>query len=114
MPAGADILLRACGTEDRDRNRPALRNIIAVDAGGDIVTQPDGSGALHEAAFGALLHQREPATALPQEIRSPRSVGQNRRGVGHEDETWLMKACRRSPRSDADHVAERARDLGAR
>src|SRR5450631_3203998 len=100
MPAEADILLRAFGTEDRDRNRPALRDIIAIDAGGNIVAQPDGFGALHEATLRTLLHQREPATALPQEIRRPGSVGQNRRGVGHEDETWLMKACRGSPRSE--------------
>src|ERR1700676_1776270 len=85
-------LLRAFGAEDRDRNRFALRNIIAVDAGSNVVAQPDSLGALDKAALRSRFHQREPATALPEEIRGARSVGQHRRGAGHEDEARLVKA----------------------
>src|SRR5258708_24917771 len=36
-------LLGAFGAEDRDRNRSSLRIIIAFDAGGNVVAQPDRS-----------------------------------------------------------------------
>src|SRR6476469_6443284 len=67
-------LLRPFGTEDRDRDRPALRYVVAVDANRRIVAQADSLGTLQEAAFGARLHQREPARALPQEVRGARAV----------------------------------------
>src|ERR1700688_4794613 len=70
MPESAHILLRALGAEDGDRNRPAPRDVVAVDAGRRVVTQPDGFGALDKAALGAQFHQRESATALAEEIRS--------------------------------------------
>src|SRR5216683_2984229 len=107
-------LLRALGAEDGDGNRPTLRNIIAVDAGGDVVAQPDGFGALGKAALRTRFNQREPAAALPQKVRGARSIRQHRRGAGHEDETWLVKTGRGGLRSDADDVAQRARDLRAR
>ena len=51
--ATTGILLRAFGAEDRDRHRLALRDVVALDAAGDIVAQADGFGALDEAALGA-------------------------------------------------------------
>src|SRR2546421_1615232 len=108
------MLFRALGAEDRDRNRSPLRDVVAVDPIGDVVTQSDGLGALGKAAFRALFYQCEAATALPQEIRRARTVGQQRRGSGHEDEAWLVKACRGGLRSDTDDVAQRTRNLRAR
>src|ERR1700691_730095 len=105
MPAWADILLRAFGAEDRDRDRLALRNVVAVDPGGNVVAQPDRLGALNETALRAALHQREAATALPEETRGTRTVRQHRRGIGHEAQTRLVEAGRRGLRSDTDHVA---------
>src|SRR6185312_11278544 len=98
----AAILLRALGAEYGDGNRPSLRNIVALDAGGNIVTQADGLGALRKTAFGARFDQREPATALLQEIRRTRSVRQQGRGAGHEHQTRLLKARGSGLRPDAD------------
>src|SRR5579863_2350536 len=112
-PSWADMLLGAFGTEDRDRNRSALRNIIAVDAGRHIVTQPDRFGTLDKPALRSLLHQCEAATALAEEIRGSRSVRQQRRGAGHEDQARLVKTGGRRFRPDAGHVAQRPRNLGA-
>src|SRR5437868_7550782 len=105
------ILFGTFGAEDRDRNRPTLRDIITLDARGHIVAQPDRFGALDKAAFRARFHQREAATALPQKIRSTRSVGQQRAGAGHEHEAWLMETGRGGPGPDADDIAQRARHL---
>src|SRR5580704_19217240 len=105
MPAWADILLRAFGAEDRDRDRLALRDVVTVDPGGNVVAQPDRLGALNKAALRAALHQREAATALPEEIRGTRTVRQHRRGIGHEHQARLVEAGGRSLRSDADRVA---------
>src|SRR5437879_2983453 len=99
-------LLGAFGAEDRDRNRSALRIIIALDADGDVVAQPGGFGALDKAALRTGLHQRETATALTQEIRGARTVGQERRGARHEDEARLVKARCGGLRPDADDVAQ--------
>src|SRR5438067_5513284 len=107
------ILFGTFGAEDRDRNRPTLRDIITLDARGHIVTQPDRFGALDKTTFRARFHQREAATALPQKIRSTRSVGQERAGTRHEDETWLMEAGRGGLGPDADDIAQRARHLCA-
>src|SRR5260370_30745314 len=69
---GHFALLGTFGAEDRDRNRSALRIIVALDAGGNVVAQPDGFGALDESAFRSRFHQREPATTLTQQIRRAR------------------------------------------
>src|ERR1700680_4048696 len=106
MPESADILLRALGAEDGDRNRPAPRDVVAVDAGRRVVTQPDGLGALDKTTFGAQFHQRHSATALAEKIRSTGSVGQQRIGAGHEDEARLLKARRGGFWPDADNVAQ--------
>src|SRR5438477_4741555 len=92
MSVGADILPGAFRAEDRDRDRAALREIIAVDARADLVAQPDRLGALHEAALRALLDKREAAAALPQEVRRTRAVGQQRLGAREEHETRLVIA----------------------
>ena len=55
-----------------------MRDIIALDPLRHVVAQPDRFGALNEGAFGARFHQREAATALPEEIGSARSVGEQR------------------------------------
>src|ERR1700733_7361139 len=104
-PVEADILFRSFGAEDGDGYRPALRNIIAVDPGGDIVAQPDGFGALGKTTLRARFHQRKSATALPKEIRSARSIRQQRRGIRHENQTGLVKTCRGRFRSNTDNVA---------
>src|SRR5580658_3295459 len=114
MSGWADIIsLRALGAEYRDRNRSSLRNIVAFNAAGDIVTQADGFGTLSKTAFRTRFDQREPATALPQEIRGARPVRQQCRGAGHEHETRLLKAGGGGLRPDADDVAQRARDFEA-
>src|SRR5579864_1292955 len=107
------MLLRAFGAEDRDRNRTALRDIIAFDPSRHVVTQTDGFGALGEAAFCTLLNDGKAATAMSEKIRRAGSVRQQRRCPSHENQTGFMKAGGRSPRSDADDLAERPRDLGA-
>src|SRR5215218_5530205 len=109
--AFAGILLCAFRAEDGDRDRLALRDIVALDPLGHIVAQPDRFGALDERAFGARFHQREAATALPEEIRCARSVGEQRARAGHEDQAGLVKTCRSGPWPDAHHVAKRTRDL---
>src|SRR5205085_6581206 len=108
------MLFRALGAEDRDRNRSPLRDVVAVDPIGDVVTQPNGLGALGKAALGALFYQCEAATSLPEEIRRARTVSQQRRSSGHEHQAWLVKASGRGLWSDTDDVAQRTRDLRAR
>src|SRR5258705_859050 len=103
MTAGPPaILLRTFRAEDGDRDRLALRDVIALDPLRHIVAQPDGFGALDEGALGARFHQREAATALPEEIGSARSVGERRAGAGHEDQAWLVKARRGGVGTEAD------------
>jgi len=43
-------------------------DVIALDAGSDVVSQADRLGALNEGALRALLDQREAATALAEEV----------------------------------------------
>src|SRR5438094_7698934 len=114
MSVGADILLGAFRAEDRDRDYAPLREIIAVDARANLVAQPDGLGALHEAALRTLLDQRETTAPLPQEVRCARTVGEQRLRAGQEDEARLVIARRGRLRADAGDVAKRACDLDAR
>src|SRR3954452_24117892 len=113
MTDSAGISLRPFGTEDRDRDGLALRDIIAVDPRAYLVAQPDRFSTLDKAALRARFHQCKPASALPEEIRRTGSVRQQRIGPGHEYQTRLVEACGGSLWPDADHIAQRARDLGA-
>src|SRR4051794_9886956 len=101
MPARVDILLRTLGAEDCDRNRSSLRDVVALDTAGHVVTQSNSVGTLRKGAFGALFHHGETATALPQEISGAGAVGQLRRSPGHEYQARLVKACRCGFGSDA-------------
>src|SRR3954447_2003639 len=105
------ILLGAFRAEDRDRDRPPLREIIALDARPDLVAQSDRLGPLREAALRTLLDQREAAAPLTEEIRRAGTVGQHRLGAGQEDKARFVIAGRRGLRTDAGDVAQRARDL---
>src|SRR6266436_4236518 len=114
MSVGAGILLGAFGTEDRDRDRASLREIIAVDARADLVAQPGRLGALHEAALRALFDQREAAASLPEEIRRARAIGEQCLGARQKDKARLVIAGRRRFRPDAGDVAQGTLDLDAR
>src|SRR5689334_1175355 len=92
--AKPQALFRSFRAEDRNRDRLALREIVALDAGQRIVAQTDRLGARDEIALGARFHQRKAAGALAEEIRSARSVSQLRRCIRHEDEARLMEAGR--------------------
>ena len=76
MAGVVDILLRAFGAEDGDRNRPSLREIIAVDPRRHVVAQADRLGALSKGTLRARVDQREPATTLAEKISGTRAVGQ--------------------------------------
>src|ERR1700743_2988618 len=97
-PAGSPIaarpaiLLRAFGAEDRDRDRPPLRNVVPLDAGRDVVAETDGFGALCEGSFRTRFNQREAAVAMAQEVGSPGPVSQHGRGARHENEAWFLEA----------------------
>src|SRR5215831_4818891 len=106
MSAGGAILLGAFRTEDRDRDRSSLREIIAVDPRADLVAQPDGFGALRKTALRALLDQREAAAALLEEIGRAGTVGQHRRCARQEHEARLLIAGGRGLRADAGDVAQ--------
>ena len=57
--------------------------------------------------------QRETATAVAKEIGGARTVGEHRRRARHEHQAWLMIARGGRLRPDADHIAQRARNLRA-
>src|SRR3569623_249391 len=101
-----DILLGAFRAEDRDRDRPSLREIVSVDPRADLVAQPARLRAQDEAALRTLLNQREPAAALPEEVGRTRAVGQHRRGPRHEDEARLVVAGGCGLRPDAGDVTQ--------
>src|ERR1700761_2020582 len=104
-----DILLRPFGAEDRDRNRSSLRDVVTLDARRYVVAQTYRLGTLGEAAFGTLLNQCKAATALGEEIGRARSVGQERRGAGHENKTWFVEAGGSSLWPNTNDVSKRSR-----
>src|SRR5580692_10716588 len=67
---------RACGSENRNADRPAGADVVAVDSQSTGVLQPDRIGAARKGTLLAALDEGKAAGAAIEEIGGVRGVGQ--------------------------------------
>src|ERR1700732_2376599 len=83
---------RACGSENRDADRPAGADVVAVDARSTGILQADRFGTQRKGALLAALDEGEAAGPAIEEIGGARGIGQTCSGAGKKDQARLLIA----------------------
>src|SRR5580698_2626723 len=99
---------RACGGENRDADRPAGADVVAVDARSARVLQADRFGTQRKGALLATLDEGEAAGTAVEEIGGTRGIGQTCLGAGKKDQAGLLIAGACGERMLATGIAQDA------
>src|SRR5580693_6844341 len=97
---------RACGSKNRDADRPAGADVVAVDARPAGILQADRFGTQRKGTLLAALDEGEAAGTAVEEIGGARGIGQAGLGAGKKHQARLLIAGAGGERAPATGIVQ--------